>query len=147
MCSHMVSRPTAIVSARAGVPAFILCVDPDEAVCRALSVVLLREAVTVECVHTVRDALALLGARSTCTLLIASHEIRGSSGLVLVREARSAGFAGRVVITCAGIDRRRAAAYRALGVAAILLKPVPAALLRAASEATDHPDALAPVSA
>ncbi len=122
----------------------MLCVDRNVEACRAISIVLLEDAVTVECVPTPGEALKVLHARShLCQLVIASNELPGSSGLILARDARRAGFKGEIIITCAGIARKTAEAYRVLGISSILVRPISPPLLRAAVEIAQRPAAIA----
>src|SRR4029078_5971636 len=68
-------------------------------------------------------------------LRIADHQPSGLNGLALVRELRQRGFHGKIIIHATWLRAGERTCYHALGVYAVLTKPVDfAALLQTVSE-------------
>lgn len=115
----------------------IVCATDDLSRARSLLGQLAGPHRTIECVQSAPEALACIGPHRPCDLLVTTHALPDSGGLGLVRQLRRVGFTGRVVVLCAAASATVVAAYRALGVATLLLEPAPAPLLRASLFADD----------
>lgn len=106
------------------VPLHVLCVD-DSAVCRQLvQVVLTRAGHVVTSAADGRKALELFEGGAYFDVLVTDHNMPRLDGLALVRKLRAHGFAGAIVVISAGLDDDDTVQYRALGVGAVLTKPV-----------------------
>ena len=114
----------------------VLCVDDDPVTQRILVAALVRPGFSVECVGDGQDALErFAGDARGFDVLVTDHQMPRVDGLELVRRLRGRGFAGAVIVVSALVTGADGAAYRSLGAAAVLDKPINIVALRRAADA------------
>ncbi len=101
----------------------VLCVDDNQACLRLVAEVLRRGGCEVECAANGQEAAALATAQQF-DAVVTDHDMPVMNGVALVEHLRRAAFAGRIVVISAGVGAAEQNAYRAHGIAEILLKPV-----------------------
>jgi len=79
---------------------------------------------TLECVADSIMAVRTFSANPAVDLLIAEHDLPHLNGLGLVMRLREGGFAGKVIILAAEVDKDSEAEYLRLNVDRIMFKPV-----------------------
>lgn len=119
----------------------ILCVEDDPVVQRMLMIMLVRRGWSVECVCEGREALErFVGDPRGFDVFITDHKMPRMDGLELTRALRASGFGGAVIVISGNLEPNIRADYRALDVAAILIKPLrKPELLAAVESATTLP--------
>jgi CheY-like chemotaxis protein len=119
----------------------ILCVEDDPIVQRTLMLMLVRRGWSVECVCEGQEALErFVGDARGFDVFVTDHKMPRMDGLELTRALRACGFGGAVIVISGHLEPNVRAEYRALGVAAILMKPLgKAELLAAVENATTLP--------
>ncbi len=111
----------------------IFCVEDDPVAQRVVIAALARRGWIIECACDGQDALDRYAADARgFDVIVTDHRMPRLDGLTLIRRLRVGGFQGAVVVVSAGLTAGDREAYDALGVAAILLKPIRAPELREA---------------
>jgi len=104
----------------------IFLVDDEPMIIMAISAILMREGYSVDTATDSREALARVSANLTSyDILICDQRMPHLYGVELIEKLRTVGFAGKILIHAGAVERDDEAKMEALGVDAILTKPVP----------------------
>lgn len=111
----------------------MLCVD-DDAVSRLILITALaRPGFAIECVCDGQQALERYTRDAGgFDVLVTDHFLPRHDGLALMRRLRECGFGGGFVVVSTTMNARDRAAFRSVGVASLLPKPIEPSALRAA---------------
>ena len=102
----------------------ILVCDDEASVREVVSVVLGMVGYEVETASDGNEALQMIREQpGRYKLVMTDHKMRPLDGLGLVRELRTDGFAGRIVVLSGSLENADVEAYSALAVDGIMLKP------------------------
>ncbi len=111
----------------------ILCADDDDMIRDIVQIALTRDGHQVTAVDDGHRAHEIVAeAPSDYDLVITDHQMPVMTGLELVACLRALPYHGGILVMSGSIDRALAAEYRALGVDALLDKPVRLQVLLAA---------------